>query len=125
RDLIEFDTEVQHLELDEQRQIWKLHLRRGDGSTYVHEANAVVSAVGQLNRPKFPDIPGQDRFAGDWFHSARWNWDVELEGRRVGVIGTGASAAQFIPAVAEQAGELKVFQRTPPWLAPTPNYHDE
>jgi len=84
-----------------------------------------VSAVGQLNRPNLPDLPGIDDFAGEWFHSARWDPDVDLEGKRVAIIGTGASAAQFIPAVAERASELTVFQRTPPWLLDTPNYHDD
>jgi 4-hydroxyacetophenone monooxygenase len=84
-----------------------------------------VSAVGQLNRPNLPDLPGIDTFRGPWFHSARWDPDVALEGKRVAIIGTGASAAQFIPAVAEQAAHLTVFQRTPPWLLDTPNYHDD
>jgi 4-hydroxyacetophenone monooxygenase len=87
--------------------------------------DAIVSAVGQLNRPSFPDIPGRDDYAGPSFHSAHWRHDLDLAGKRVAVIGTGASAAQFIPTVAEQAGELLVFQRTPPWLIPTPNYQDD
>ena len=89
------------------------------------EANAVVSAVGQLNRPKLPDIPGRDRFEGPSFHSARWDPSVDLAGKRVAVIGTGASAMQFIPEIAPEVGELLVFQRTPAWLGPTPDYHDE
>src|SRR5690606_4019262 len=88
------------------------------------EANAVISAVGQLNRPHLPDIPGIDTFAGPAFHSARWRHDVDLRGKRVAVIGTGASAMQFIPEIAPDTGELLVFQRTPAWLAPTPDYHD-
>jgi 4-hydroxyacetophenone monooxygenase len=124
RPMIRFGTEVLGMELDEQRQVWRIRTRH-DGVEDEAEFNAVISAVGQLNRPNFPDIPGRDRFAGEWFHSARWDWDIDLAGKRVGVIGTGASAAQFIPAVAEQAGELLVFQRTPPWLVPSPDYHDE
>ena len=88
-------------------------------------AHALVSAVGQLNRPNYPDIPGADQYAGAAFHSARWDESVELAGKRVAIIGTGASAAQFIPAVAETAAQLTVFQRTPPWLLETPNYHDD
>jgi 4-hydroxyacetophenone monooxygenase len=84
-----------------------------------------VSATGQLNRPLLPDIPGIDRFAGPWFHSSRWDHSLDLTGKRVGVIGTGASAVQFIPIVAEEAEHLTVFQRTPPWLLPVPNYQDD
>jgi 4-hydroxyacetophenone monooxygenase len=72
-----------------------------------------------------PDIEGIDRFEGPSFHSARWDPTVELAGRRVAVIGTGASAVQLIPAIADEVGELLVFQRTPPWLVPTPDYHDQ
>ena len=95
----------------------------GDEETIT--ANAVISAVGQLNRPSFPDIAGRDSFAGPAFHSARWDHDVDLAGKRVAVIGTGASAVQFIPEIAPTVGELLVFQRTPPWFGPTPDYHDE
>ena len=86
-------------------------------------ANAVISAVGQLNQPRFPDIKGRETFKGPSFHSAHWRHDIDLKGKRVAVIGTGASAFQFIPAIAPTVGELLVFQRTPPWLAPTPDYH--
>ncbi|HVM39663.1 MAG TPA: NAD(P)/FAD-dependent oxidoreductase, partial [Acidimicrobiia bacterium] len=85
----------------------------------------VISAVGQLNRPLLPDIAGRDRFAGPAFHSAEWDDTVDLAGKRVAVIGTGASAFQLIPEVADQASELLVFQRTPNWMVPTPDYHDE
>jgi 4-hydroxyacetophenone monooxygenase len=88
-------------------------------------AKAVISAVGQLNQPRLPDIPGRDDFKGPAFHSARWRHDLELKGKRVAVIGTGASAFQFAPEVAKQAAHLAVFQRSPPWLAPTPDYHKE
>jgi 4-hydroxyacetophenone monooxygenase len=71
-----------------------------------------------------PEIPGLERFEGEAFHSARWRHDVELAGRRVAVIGTGASAMQFIPILAEQVARLTVFQRTPAWLVPTPDYHE-
>jgi 4-hydroxyacetophenone monooxygenase len=117
---IRFGTEVRSATWEEDRQQWRVTTNEGD-----EHVDAVVSAVGQLNRPSFPDIAGRDTFEGEWFHSARWRHDVDLTGKRVAIIGTGASAAQFIPTVAAQAGELKVFQRTPPWLVPTPNYHDE
>src|SRR5207245_4724316 len=89
----------------------------------VVEANAVISAVGQLNRPLFPDIEGRDSFAGPSFHSARWDHSIDLRDKRVAVIGTGASAVQFIPEIAPRVGELLVFQRTPPWFGPTEDYH--
>jgi 4-hydroxyacetophenone monooxygenase len=89
------------------------------------EAQAVISAVGQLNRPKMPDIAGTGSFEGPSFHSARWDHSVDLKGKRVAVIGTGASAAQFIPVVANEAAELDVYQRTPNWFVPVPNYHQD
>ena len=124
RPLIQFGTEVTAVELDETTMTWRLELLGADGSERTLEADAVVSAVGQLNRPNMPDIPGIEQFAGPSFHSARWDHDVDLTGKRVAVIGTGASAAQFIPIVAEQAAELTIFQRTPAWFLPTPDYHD-
>lgn len=126
---IRFATEVLGAEWSDDTRTWSVRVRATGGAgprdEETVEANAVVSAVGQLNRPLLPDLPGIDTFTGPWFHSARWRHDVDLTGKRVAVIGTGASAAQFIPEVAEQAGELTVFQRTPNWLAPTPEYHEE
>jgi 4-hydroxyacetophenone monooxygenase len=119
-----FGAEVVDATWDDERGRWAVTVRTADGTEIV-EANALVSAVGQLNRPNMPDIPGIDTFRGPSFHSARWDPAVELDGKRVAIIGTGASAAQFIPAVAERAGHLTVFQRTPPWLLETPNYHDD
>ena len=99
---------------DEARSLWTLTL--DDGSTL--EAAAVVCAVGQLGRPVLPDIPGRDEFAGPSWHSARWNPDVDLAGRRVAVIGTGASAIQFVPEIAKTAAHVDVYQRTPPYVLP-------
>ena len=87
-------------------------------------ARAVISAVGQLNTPKMPDIPGMASFAGAAFHSGQWRHDAVLAGKRVAVIGTGASAFQIVPEIAADVTELAVFQRTPPWLLPQPFYHD-
>ncbi len=125
REQIRFGTEVLGADFDEQRESWTVRVRDAAGTEETHEFHAIISAVGQLNRPNFPEIPGRDRFGGTWFHSAQWDHSVDLRNKRVAVIGTGASAAQFIPVVAEDAAELVVFQRTPPWLVPTPNYHDE
>jgi 4-hydroxyacetophenone monooxygenase len=125
RDRIRFNTEVVSATWSESDATWVLRIRDADGTEAELRANAVVSAVGQLNRPLMPDIPGVGSFAGPAFHSARWNHDVDLRGKRVAVIGTGASAVQFIPEIAPDVAELLVFQRTPPWLGPTEDYHDE
>jgi 4-hydroxyacetophenone monooxygenase len=117
-------VEVRSAVWSEPEQRWAVTVRNADGSTEVLHAHAVISAVGQLNRPLLPEIEGRDSFAGPAFHSARWRHDVPLAGRRVAVVGTGASALQFVPEIAPEVGELLVFQRTPPWLAPTPDYHD-
>jgi 4-hydroxyacetophenone monooxygenase len=124
REHIRFDTQVELVEFDEADALWTVHTRVKDGRRETLRARAVVSAVGQLNQPRYPDVPGVGEFAGPAFHSARWRHDVELKGKRVAVIGTGASAFQFVPEVAKEAAHLTVFQRTPPWLAPTPDYHE-
>jgi 4-hydroxyacetophenone monooxygenase len=120
---IRFGAEVRVAEWDGDRACWRLQVETPDG-TEERESEILISAVGQLNRPHVPDIPGRDTFAGPAFHSARWDPTVEMRGKRVAVVGTGASAFQIVPEVAEVAGELLVVQRTPPWLRPTPHYHD-
>jgi 4-hydroxyacetophenone monooxygenase len=128
RDRIRFRSEVVSATWSEEDLRWTLTVRSPGGGADAEDTltvDAVVSAVGQLNRPLMPDIPGVDTFEGPAFHSARWRHDVDLQGKRVAVIGTGASAVQVIPEIAPVVGELLVFQRTPPWLAPTPDYHDE
>ncbi len=96
---------------------WRIETTTGE----LISARALVTATGQLGTPKLPDILGLDSFAGPSFHSARWNHDVALEGRRVAVIGTGASAAQFLPHVVERAAKVTLFQRTPPYILPRPD----
>ena len=78
----------------------------------------LVSAVGPLHHPAYPDMPGIENFRGAEFHSATWDHDLDLTGKRVAVIGTGASAIQFVPAIADRVASLTVFQRTPPWIVP-------
>ncbi len=125
RPFIRFNTEVLSAAWDDAAQRWELRVRHGDLEETL-SAHVVISAVGQLNRPRYPtEIEGFGSFSGPAFHSARWRHDVDLEGRRIAVIGTGASAIQFIPEIARLAGKVTVFQRTPPWLAPTPDYHAE
>ncbi|MGZ4165390.1 MAG: flavin-containing monooxygenase [Solirubrobacteraceae bacterium] len=89
------------------------------GSSY--EADALILATGQLSRPSIPTLPGLDRFAGHSFHSARWDHGYDLTNRRVAVVGTGASAVQFVPEVARRAARLSVFQRTGNWFLPRRN----
>jgi cation diffusion facilitator CzcD-associated flavoprotein CzcO len=115
---LRFDSRVISAEFDETRARWKVMLEGGD----TLEAAAVVSAVGQLNRPALPDIAGRDDFAGPSWHSARWNHDVDLAGKTVAVIGTGASAIQFVPEVAKIAAHVDVYQRTAPYVVPKPDY---
>src|SRR5262245_9707941 len=125
REQIRFETEVEEAVWDETGALWSVRVRRADGSTETLGAEVLISAVGQLNRPKYPSIPGRERFRGVAFHSAAWNHEVDLTGKRVAVIGTGASAFQFVPEIAPAVRELRVFQRSAPWMLPTPNYHED
>jgi 4-hydroxyacetophenone monooxygenase len=122
---IELSTQVRSARYDEERMIWRVRLQRGGEPEHEIAVDAIVSAVGQLNRPFIPEIPGQQSFGGPQFHSATWRDDVDLRDKRVAVVGTGASAFQLIPEVAKVARKLSVFQRTAPWISPTPDYHRE
>jgi cation diffusion facilitator CzcD-associated flavoprotein CzcO len=93
---------------------WTLELASGRTTS----SDIVVSAIGMFNDIAVPDIPGLDYFAGTCFHSARWNWDHDLSGETVGVIGSAASAVQLVPEVAKQAGQVHLFQRSANWVAP-------
>jgi 4-hydroxyacetophenone monooxygenase len=124
RDHIRFETEVLTAAWSDTTRRWTVKTRDSSGHEVTIEADAVISAVGQLNRPSFPRIEGIDSFEGPAFHSARWDHTVDLAGKRVAVIGTGASAVQFVPEIASTAGTLALFQRTPPWIGPTPDYHE-
>ena len=125
RDQVRFETTVDECVYDETRALWTAHVHGPDGKPDTITVNAVITAVGQLREPKLPDIPGIDRFKGPSFHSGRWDHGVDLRNKRVAVIGTGASAFQFVPEIAPQVKQLTVFQRNPPWLGPAPNYHDD
>jgi 4-hydroxyacetophenone monooxygenase len=121
-----FGTEVLRADWSGDDSCWRVVYRDAGGTEQAMRADVVVSAVGQLNIPRYPtEIEGFGSFEGPAFHSARWDHAVPLAGRRVAVVGTGASAMQLIPEIAREAEELLVFQRTPAWLAPTPDYHDE
>lgn len=119
---IRFNTEVTEMNWVEATGCWQIDMIDSEGNTDSLTANVVISAVGQLNRPKWPEFPGQDSFSGPSFHSTQWNYDHDLKGKRVAVIGTGASAFQFVPRIAPDAEQVSVFQRTAPWLAPVPEY---
>ena len=126
RDRIRFGTEVERLRFDDASQTWTVHTRGRSGERRPPlRANAVISAVGQLNRPRLPDLPGSGIFRGTAFHTARWDHAAQLAGKRVAVIGTGASAFQAVPAIAPEVAELFLFQRTPPWVNPRPDYQRE
>ncbi|HKE10621.1 MAG TPA: NAD(P)/FAD-dependent oxidoreductase, partial [Myxococcota bacterium] len=107
-------TEIVDARFDEQRGLWTL--TTADEQSVA--ARVVVSGVGGLVDPALPEIKGLRSFAGEIFHTARWNHSLELTGKRVGVIGTGASAVQVVPSIAPQAARLSVFQRTPAWVVP-------
>jgi cation diffusion facilitator CzcD-associated flavoprotein CzcO len=96
---------------------WRLAMT--DGST--DEADVVIAATGVLHHPAYPNIEGLGTFAGPSFHSARWNHDVSIAGKRVGVVGTGSSGVQIVAAIVDEVAELRLFQRTPQWIAPAPN----
>lgn len=110
---IRFGAELTDAAWDETRQRWTIETVRGTLT-----ARVLVAAMGGLSEPAIPQLPGLDTFAGEAFHSAQWNHDLDLGGRRVAVIGTGASAIQFVPAIQPQVARMTVFQRTPPWIMP-------
>ncbi|ANS28834.1 putative flavin-containing monooxygenase [Rhodococcus opacus] len=122
---IEFDTEVTSAQFDDDSATWTLVTRTGQGESRTHRVNAVITAVGQLNRPNIPDIPGLATFDGRWFHSAQWDTELDVTGLKVAVVGTGASAYQIVPAIAGKVQHLSVFQRNAPWMLPTPTYLDD
>jgi|GEM_PF-38925 len=116
-DNLRLRTEVTEARWDAARASWRLAL--SDGSTL--DADVLVPACGQLSRPETPAIPGLDTFAGPAFHSAEWDHDVNLDRKRVAVIGTGASAIQFVPAIVDRVAAMTIFQRSAPHLIPKPD----
>lgn len=114
---IRFRSEITAAVFDEAAGLWRLSTAAGETVS----ARVVVAGTGPLRRPSVPALPGLDRFAGATFHSSRWDHGVDLRGKRVAVIGTGASAVQFVPQIAPDVAQLHVFQRTPPWILPRPD----
>jgi cation diffusion facilitator CzcD-associated flavoprotein CzcO len=117
RGLVEWGFALAHARWDATAGAWVLEAR--DGRT--RRARSLVLAMGGLHRPAWPDVPGLGTFRGASIHSARWRHDVALDGKRVAVIGTGASAVQIVPTIAGRVRELKVIQRTPAWVLPRPD----
>jgi 4-hydroxyacetophenone monooxygenase len=124
-DKIRYGTEVERAEFDAEAGGWRLRVRNPDGSVETMRSSAVLTAVGILNRPKMPAVEGLGSFAGREFHSAEWPADVDVRGKRVAVVGTGASAMQICPAIAGEVERLTIFQRTPQWVAPFENFMEE
>jgi cation diffusion facilitator CzcD-associated flavoprotein CzcO len=114
RSHLRLGTEIVDARFDEQTGIWRL--TTGNNETF--RARFVIAAVGGLVDPSLPDIKGIQSFSGEVFHTARWNHEYDLAGRRVAVIGTGASAVQVVPSIAPQVAKLHVYQRTPAWVVP-------
>lgn len=112
RDRLELETEVANAAFDETRCVWIVAAKDGRQWTAHH----LIMGMGQLNRPQIPNIPGLDDFKRPAFHSARWDHDVDLKGKNVAVVGTGASAVQFVPEVAKDAAHVSLFQRSPNWM---------
>lgn len=119
---VRFEHEVLAADYDPTTARWALRIRGADGREIVAEHHALVSATGMLNRPSIPDLPGLDAFAGPWFHSSHWPADLDVTGRRVAVVGTGASAVQLGPAIAPVVEHLTIFQRSRHWMMPNPTY---
>ncbi len=112
-DRVRTNTEVERATWDEERAKWTLQTSAGE-----HEADVLVTACGQLSVPSVPPLPGLDSFAGPAFHTAEWRHDVELQGKRVAVIGTGCSAIQTVPAIQPLVSHVDVYQRSPGWTLP-------
>jgi 4-hydroxyacetophenone monooxygenase len=115
---VRFGTEVRTISYDEEKQGWHVEVRGSDGEPETLFANLVVSAVGAFNPPKIPAIPGMDTFGGPVFHTAEWPVGADLAGRRVAVVGNGASAMQVVPAIVDSVASLTIFQRSLQWAAP-------
>jgi len=121
---IRFNTVVDEARWDDAEKKWKTSVTVTGakdaefGEHYTLTSDFLVSAVGQLNQPKMPDIPGIDDFKGKIMHSSRWDWSYGLKGKKIAIIGNGATAAQIIPELAKVAEKLAIHQRTPNWVIP-------
>jgi len=121
-DHVDFSTMVERAEWLADSNQWRVTVRGPDGEVREHLADIVLSAVGILNMPLIPEIPGLESFAGRVVHTCRWPDDIDLAGKRVAVVGNGASAMQVVPAIADQVSELTIFARSKQWAAPFPQF---
>jgi 4-hydroxyacetophenone monooxygenase len=122
---VRWQTEALSAEWNDDDGAWSVALRAPDGTTSVVRARALITAVGQLNRPNLPDFEGADTFGGPSFHSAAWDHSADLTDKRVALVGAGASGFQIAPAIADRVKQLTIFQRTAQWMFPNAMYHDE
>jgi 4-hydroxyacetophenone monooxygenase len=120
---IRLGIEVLDAGYDEANATWRVTAQTADGTQHTLSARVLVSAVGVLNRPKLPDIAGLNSFAGPAFHTAQWDRNFDWRGKRVAMIGTGASGHQVGPTIAPDVARLTILQRSPHWVVPNPNYH--
>ncbi len=125
REHIRFGTEVEALWWDDERCQWQIHAVGPDGTHNVSYANVVIPAAGYLNRPRWPELPGRETFSGVSIHSAEWDPDLDLAGKRVAVIGAGCTAVQIVDACVDRVAHLTVFQRQPHWVAPRRRLSDD
>jgi len=119
-----FETQVTDMKFDDETKMWEvtsIHNKKSNKEVI----NIVLSCVGQLNQPKIPDIKGMDEFQGNMFHSSKWPDDDVIAGKKVAVVGSGASAFQIVPSIAKYCEQLTIFQRSPPWMFPNPKYHEQ
>ncbi|PTQ88414.1 flavin-containing monooxygenase [Agitococcus lubricus] len=116
KSLIQFNTSLENAAWDDSRHLWVLDTNQGQ-----YLAKTLLCATGPITEPQTPRLEGLETFTGEMFHSAKWNHDYDLTGKRIAVIGTGASAIQFVPQIQPKAKELYVFQRTAPWVLPKPD----
>lgn len=125
REHTRFNTEVEALWWDDDRKHWQIHSVTPDGNRDVSYARVVITAAGYLNRPRWPELPGRDTFEGTSVHSALWDPELDLTGKRVAIIGAGCTAVQIVDACVEQVAHLTVFQRQPHWVAPRKRLTDD
>jgi 4-hydroxyacetophenone monooxygenase len=125
RDRIVFNEEVVSAVFDEAAHVWRVVSRGGDGRETVRVANALLCAVGQLNRPSIPSFPGMETFGGEIVHTARWTESTDVTDMRVALVGTGASAVQVGPGIADRVHSLHILQRSGAWIVRSPNVHRE
>ena len=120
---IRFNTEVKRVDWQAETKSWRIEIESPDGKSTL-DAPILVSAVGQISVAKLPAIDGIEDFKGTLFHSSRWPEGLDVKGKKVAIVGTGASSMQIAPSIADDVAELTIYQRSPQWARPIPRYHD-